>query len=67
MGIRFIAVVLLVFLGFYLFKKYRKPSSVTEQQPSSNKMVVCSTCKTHIPEDEAIMQDGKIYCSKECL
>ncbi|BAS68285.1 PP0621 family protein [Bathymodiolus septemdierum thioautotrophic gill symbiont] len=67
MGIRFIAIALLVFVGFYLFKKMRSPRSTTEKQPSKDKMVACSVCKVHIPENEAIMQNGKIYCSKECV
>jgi uncharacterized protein len=48
-----------------LFKKFRKPASHTDQQPSINKMVACSVCKTHIPENEAIIHNGKVYCSKE--
>ncbi|SFV85483.1 hypothetical protein MNB_SUP05-SYMBIONT-4-1412 [hydrothermal vent metagenome] len=36
-------------------------------QPSTDKMVACHACKMHIPENEAIMHDGRIYCSKECL
>ncbi|SFV88576.1 hypothetical protein MNB_SUP05-SYMBIONT-5-851 [hydrothermal vent metagenome] len=64
--IKLIIIALLVFVGFYLFKKLRA-SSTTAEQLSADKMVACSTCKTHIPENEAIMQNGKIYCSKECL
>jgi len=68
MGIfKLIVVALVVWLGFSLFKKIRKPSISTEQKSSSNKMLACSVCKTHIPENEAIIQDGKVYCSKEHL
>jgi len=66
MGIfKLIILAMVIFLGFSLFKKFRKPSSRTDQQPSMNKMLSCSICKTHIPENEAILQDGKVYCSKE--
>ena len=68
MGIlKLIVVVLVVWLGFSLFKKIRKPSVKTEGKSSSSKMLACSVCKTHIPENEAIIQDGKVYCSKEHL
>ncbi|HIC41014.1 hypothetical protein MNB_SUP05-12-1175 [hydrothermal vent metagenome] len=68
MGIlKLIVVVLVVWLGFSLFKKIRKPSVKTEEKSSSSKMLACSVCKTHIPENEAIIQDGKVYCSKEHL
>jgi len=65
--IKLIVVVLVVWLGFFLFKKIRKPASKLSQKPSNNKMLACSVCKTHIPENEAILQDGKVYCSKSCL
>jgi len=62
---KLIIFVLIVWFGFVLFKKFRKPASHTDQQPSTNKMVACSVCKTHIPENEAIVHNGKVYCSKE--
>lgn len=68
MGIfKLIIVVLVVWLGFVLFKKLRKPANELSQKPSNSKMLACSVCKTHIPENEAIIQDAKVYCSKECL
>ena len=67
MGFKLIIVALLIFAGFYLLKKFRNPSNIKAQQPSANKMVACSSCKTHVPENEAIMQNGNIYCSKNCL
>jgi len=66
MGIvKLIILAMVIFLGFSLFKKFRKPVNHTDQQPSTNKMVACSVCKTHIPENEAIIHNGKVYCSKE--
>ncbi len=65
--VKLIFVALLVFVGFFLLKKFRKPVNTTAQQPSANKMVACSVCNTHIPENEAIIQNGKVYCSKEHL
>jgi len=65
--IKLIIVVLVVWLGFILFKKFRKNPSSTVSQPSDSKMVSCHVCKTHIPENEAIIQNGKAYCSKKCL
>ncbi|WXU00361.1 MAG: hypothetical protein Ctma_1075 [Catillopecten margaritatus gill symbiont] len=65
--IKILPFVLLAVVGFVLWKKLRGSVGVATQQPSANKMVECSACKTHIPENEAIMQDGKIYCSKACL
>jgi uncharacterized protein len=65
--IKLIFIALLVFVGFFLLKKFRKPANTTAQQPSTNKMVACSVCNMHIPENEAVIQNGKVYCSKEHL
>jgi hypothetical protein len=38
--IKLIFVALLVFVGFFLLKKFRKPVNTIVQQPSTNKMVL---------------------------
>lgn len=65
--IKLIIVVLLVWTGFWLLKKFRKPADCIDQKSSVNKMLACSVCKVHIPENEAIIQNNKVYCSKEHL
>tara|TARA_B110000914_G_scaffold219552_1_gene228367 strand:- start:934 stop:1137 length:204 start_codon:yes stop_codon:yes gene_type:complete len=66
--IKLAILMLLVWVGFVLFKKMRQ-SNVSHQPDDKigQKMVVCSVCDTHIPESEAILKDDKIYCSKSCL
>jgi len=59
---------LLVWVGFVLFKKMRQPKIGDQiNNTIGQKMVPCSVCDTHIPESESIVKDGKIYCSKDCL
>lgn len=69
MGIyKLIVIALVLWLAFSLFKKFRKPVEGIEKNTNSNKkMLACSVCKMHIPEDEAIVQNGQIFCSKEHL
>ncbi|MBW5290681.1 MAG: hypothetical protein Rsou_0237 [Candidatus Ruthia sp. Asou_11_S2] len=68
MGIvKLIIIVLLVWTGFWLLKKFRKPADRIDQKSSVNKMLACSVCKVHIPENEVIIQNNKMYCSKEHL
>jgi len=68
MIIKLVLVMLLVWVGFVLFKKMRQPNvSSSSDSDTGQKMIACSVCDTHIPESEAIVQDGKIYCSKDCL
>ena len=66
--IKLVIVMLLVWVGFVLFKKMRQLNvSNHPDNKIGQKMIACSVCDTHIPESEAIVQDGKIYCSKSCL
>ena len=64
--IKLILVMLLGWIGFTLFKKFIKPTESNKvSSDSGKKMVACAVCDTHIPESEAIVKNGKTYCSKE--
>jgi len=64
--IKLILVVLFGWIGFMLFKKLINPTEGNKvNSDSGQKMVACEVCETHIPESEAIIKNGKIYCSKE--
>ena len=64
--IKLILVILLGWAGFTLFKKYLKPTlNENIKTDSGEKMVACSVCETHIPESDAIIKNGKTFCSKE--
>jgi len=64
--IKLILVMLLGWIGFTLFKKIINPTKSNKVSPDSGqKMVACAVCDTQIPESEAIIQNGKTYCSKE--
>lgn len=65
--IKLIIIVFFVWAGFWLLKKFRKPVDHIEQKSSTNKMLACSICKVHVPENEAVIQDDKVFCSKQCL
>lgn len=64
--IKLILVILLGWIGFTLFKKLINPTESNKvSSDSGQKMVACAVCDTHIPESEAMIKNGKIYCSKE--
>ena len=64
--IKLLLVLLLGWIGFILFKKFINPTEGNKtNSDSGQKMVACEVCETHIPESEAIIKNGKIYCSKE--
>ena len=64
--IKLILVMLLGWIGFTLFKKFINPTKSNKvNSDSGQKIVACAVCDTHIPESEAIIKNGKTYCSKE--
>lgn len=64
--IAIIAVLFVVYLIF--FKKGReKDISNKKNESISDEMVECPSCNTYVSQNEAILSNGKFYCSKECL
>ena len=54
--------------NFYIKKKpLSSGSSSRDHELKDNDMVECSTCKVYVEVNEAILSNGKYYCSKECL
>ncbi|RBQ26744.1 MULTISPECIES: PP0621 family protein [Arcobacteraceae] len=61
----------LIIVGFVIyiifFKKSRKSDIKKDDKLISDEMVECPTCKTFVSQKEAIVSNGKFYCSKDCL
>jgi len=61
-----LAVLFFVYLVF--FKKSRKKSIKNKKEDKiEDEMIECATCKIYISQREAILSNGKFYCSKECI
>lgn len=69
-------VVKLLLLGVVLFGVYLLFFKKTREKDIKNKkkydeitdtMVECPKCGTYVSKDEAILSNGKYFCSKECL
>lgn len=57
---------------YFLFIKKpavsQKPKkSKKEEQPQANDMVECASCGVYVEVSEAILSNGKYYCSKTCV
>lgn len=54
----------LCIIGIYMlfFKKSKTPKTKSQE----SLMLECAKCGTYVSSDEAILQNGKSYCSKEC-
>lgn len=72
---KLLIIVLVLAALYYLF--FRKKKEATEESPETsapkgkNKkpdeiMVECAKCGTFVSGGEAILKDGRNYCSKEC-
>jgi len=57
------------FLIYIVFFKKSRENSINKKDKIDevDTMFECPSCKTYIAKDEAILSNGKYYCSKECL
>lgn len=61
-----VLVVIYVVYKFFIKKKpLEKKSDKNEKQP--NDLVECAKCGVYCELNEAILSNGKYYCSNECL
>lgn len=69
MVLKVVIVIIAAFLIYaFLFKKGReKEIAKKSDEMITDEMVECPTCKTYVSKKEAIVSNGKFYCSKECL
>jgi uncharacterized protein len=68
MAIRFILLVVALWLLFSTvrwIKKQRNKAANQAPERHSVNMVACNRCGVHLPQDEAICQDGDYYCCDE--
>jgi uncharacterized protein len=60
------AVIYIVYIMF--FKQKSMPTNQNKKQEAEvNEMVECAQCGVYIEISEAILSNGKYYCSKECI
>lgn len=65
---------LLVIIGYIIYLAFFRKKTIKEEQPkkeqgkkeNSDIMIECCECSTFVSEKEAIIKDGKFYCSKTC-
>ncbi|MCI5968943.1 PP0621 family protein [Helicobacter sp.] len=58
----------IVGIYYFFFKKPKSPKQEDKEKKHQKDSILleCSKCGTYVSSDEAILQDGKYYCSKEC-
>ncbi len=64
--IAFLAALFLIYIVF--FRKSRVGNIKDKKHDEiADTMVECPTCKTYVSKDDAILSNGKYFCSKECI
>ncbi|MBW6487730.1 PP0621 family protein [Sulfurimonas sp.] len=73
MSPQWIVVIVLIAVVYFIFIK-KKPQVQNKNQDAkkrdeiqSDEMVECSACKIYCSLEDALLSNGKYYCSKECL
>lgn len=70
MNLRLVAILLLLWIAWMLFRKHLVAWRARQRQPvtrgkQAKPMVPCSYCQVHLPQDEALEADGLWFCSRQ--
>jgi len=70
---RLLIILAIAFLAYRLFRSWQRSIARSSKTPKSKaskqveNVVRCHHCDLHIPEAEAIQQNGRYYCSQKHL
>jgi len=69
---KILAVLAVLFLVYIVFFKKNREESLKNKRDDKYKEISdtleeCPTCGTFVAKDEAILSNGKYFCSRECL
>ena len=70
MGIKLLAIGAVLFLVYLVFFKKGREKNIRDSKKYdeiTDTMIECPTCGVYVSKDDAILSNGKYYCSKECL
>ncbi len=66
---KLILLLVLGLLAYLVFKGFQRAASRRERSEGDprapERMVVCAHCGVHLPESEALEDDGRHFCSEE--
>jgi uncharacterized protein len=66
---KFLAFAGIIFLVYIVFFKKNREQNIRDKKNEeiTDTMVECPTCKTYVSKDDAILSNGRYFCSSECL
>jgi len=66
---KYLVLLLIVFVGIWWIRQQRQPRDDTHVKPKSGTepqpMLPCAHCGTHVPESDVIKGQQGIYCSEQ--
>ncbi len=62
----FVAVIALIYYFFFRKPKKASGTDAPESKRDEDIMVECAACGTFVSAKEAIIKEGRYYCSKAC-
>ena len=64
-----LALALVGFLIYIVFFKKNRENNISKKDKHEeiDTMFECPSCKTYIAKDDAILSNGRYFCSQECL
>jgi len=63
-------VIFFIYIVFFKKSRVKNINSTKKDNKAdiiADEMMECPICKTFVSKDEAILSNGKYYCSQECL
>ena len=69
MVVKIIALVAVIFVVYLVFFKKNREADIKDKKNEeiADTLVECPKCKTYVAKDDAILSNGRYFCSKECL
>ncbi len=66
--IKYIVAGIIIYLAYiFLFRDKKISGENSADKTDSQTMVECNKCSVFISSDEAVIREGKYYCSRECM
>lgn len=68
---RLLFLCLIICIGFFLLRAFltnrrQRSKEFDRAQPNGEEMVLDPQCGSYLPRGEAIVQEGRYFCSREC-
>jgi uncharacterized protein len=68
MIIKYLVFVLAIFFIYVIFFKKNRDRNIKDKHDNiADTMVECPKCQIYVSKDDAILSNGKYFCSKGCI